>query len=337
MRKPVIHILFWLGFFFIWDRIVYFYIDNPLNRLYFSALDVSLIVAAFYIVFSWLMPIYFKKRKTGFFILALFLMAVVLSALHSFIMWLLLIHNVVPIHFNFSWTFSDLRYNRFFIALLGTLAGCIVKLAMDWVRSSKRIERMEKEKSVAELIYLKAQINPHFLFNSLNSLYAQIEAGSKDSKNTLSALSELLRFQLYDCDTDFIPVRKEIEYLKNYFTLQGIRKDNCTVEFLHDEVPGELMVAPLLLVPFIENAFKYVSDNDTAPNFIKAALKFDGGTLFFYCSNSAIPASSDDERPNKIGLNNVVRRLGLIYGDAYELETGVNDGVYDVYLKIRLK
>ena len=146
-----------------------------------------------------------------------------------------------------------------------------------------------------------------------------------------------MRFQLYDCDTDFIPVRKEIEYLKNYFTLQGIRKDNCTVEFLYDDVPGELMIAPLLLVPFIENAFKYVSDNDTAPNFIKAALKFDSGTLFFYCSNSAIPASSDDERPNKIGLNNVVRRLGLIYGDAYELETGVNDGVYDVYLKIRLK
>src|SRR6185437_7119772 len=215
MRKPVVHILFWLGFFFIWDRVVYFYIDNPLNRLYFSALDVSLIVAAFYMVFSWLMPIYLKKRKIWFFILSLFVMAAALSALHSFIMWLLLVHNVVPIHFNFSWTFKDLQYNRFFIALLGTLAGCIVKLAMDWVQSSKRIERMEKEKSVAELIYLKAQINPHFLFNSLNSLYAQIEAGSKDSKSTLSALSELLRFQLYDCDTDFIPVRKEIEYLKN--------------------------------------------------------------------------------------------------------------------------
>src|SRR6185437_4828007 len=226
-------------------------------------------------VFSWLIPIYLKKRKVWFFILSLFVMAAALSALHSFIMWLLLVHNVVPIHFNFSWTFKDLQYNRFFIALLGTLAGCIVKLAMDWVQSSKRIERMEKEKSVAELIYLKAQINPHFLFNSLNSLYAQIEAGSKDSKSTLSALSELLRFQLYDCDTDFIPVRKEIEYLKNYFTLQGIRKDNCTVEFLYDDVPGELMIAPLLLVPFIENAFKYVSDNDTAPNFIKAALKFD--------------------------------------------------------------
>jgi two-component system LytT family sensor kinase len=155
MRKPVLHILFWIGLFFIWNRIVYFYIDNPLNRIYFTALDVSLIITTFYIVFSYLMPSYFKRKRLGLFILSLFVLVIALSALHSFIMWFMLQHNVVPIHFNFYWTFKDLQYNRFFIALLGTLAGCICKLAIDWVQSSKRIERMEKEKSVAELIYLK--------------------------------------------------------------------------------------------------------------------------------------------------------------------------------------
>ncbi len=160
MRKPVIHILFWIGFFFTWNRIVYFYIDNPLNRLYFTALDVSLIITAFYIVFSYLMPLYFKSKRIGLFVVSFIILVVVLGALHSFIMLLLLRHNVMPIHFNFYWTYKDLQYNRFFIALLGTLAGCITYLAIDWVRSSKRIERMEKEKSVTELIYLKAAAQP---------------------------------------------------------------------------------------------------------------------------------------------------------------------------------
>jgi sensor histidine kinase YesM len=252
-------------------------------------------------------------------------------------MWVLLRHNVVPIHFNFYWTYRDLQYNRFFIALLGTLAGCIAKLALDWVQSSKKIESMEKEKSVAELIYLKAQINPHFLFNSLNSLYAQLEAGSKDTKSTLSALADMLKFQLYECDADFIAVEKEIEYLKNYFTLQSIRKENCVVTFDTNEVPVDLMIAPLLLIPFVENAFKYVSDNDTSPNYIKAGLKFDNNTLHFYCQNTMLPVQPAGHSNKGIGLNNVIKRLELIYGDKYELVTGINGDAYLADLKIRLK
>ena len=199
-------------------------------------------------------------------------------------------------------------------------------------------ERMEKEKSVAELIYLKSQINPHFLFNSLNSLYAQLESGSKETKNTLSALAELLRFQLYECDADRIPVHKEIEYLKNYFTLQSIRKENCEMEFLFGDVPAGLTIAPLLIVPFIENAFKYVSDYDDRPNFIKAALKFDGDTLYFHCTNTMLPVDTSNGYSNKgIGLNNVLKRLQLIYGDQYALTTSVNGDIYIVNLKIRLK
>lgn len=337
MRKPIIHILFWTGFFFTWNRIVYFYIDNPLNRLYFTALDVSLILTTSYIVFGYLMPAYFKNKRIGLLIFSLIVLVVALSALHSLIMWLMLQHNVVPIHFNFYWTYTDLQYNRFFIAVLGTLAGCICKLAIDWIQSSKRMERMEKEKSVAELIYLKAQINPHFLFNSLNSLYAQLEAGSHDAKKTLSALAQLLRFQLYECDADFIPLSKEIEYLKNYFTLQGIRKEYCSVEFDYDDVPTELMIAPLLFVPFIENAFKYVSDNDTSPNFIKAGLNIDKNTLHFFCRNTVTPNEFSAKSNTGIGLNNVIKRLQLIYGERYILDAGVNDNMYIVDLKIRLK
>jgi len=337
MRKPLVHVLFWVGFFFIWNRIVYFYIDNPVNRLYFTALDISLIITSFYIVFGFLMPRYFKKKRIVLFGILVAVLVITLSASHFFIMLFLLRHSAMPIHFNFSWTYTDMQYNRFFIALLGTLGGCITKLAIDWVQSSKRIERMEKEKSVAELIYLKSQINPHFLFNSLNSLYAQLEAGSADTKDTLSALAELLRFQLYECNADSIPVYKEIEYLKNYFTLQSIRKENCLVEFLCDDLPGNLTIAPLLLMPFVENAFKYVSDNDDKPNFIKAGLNFNNGILQFYCHNTLLPNKQEDKSPNNgIGLNNVVKRLELIYGEKYKLINGIERDIYNVDLEIWL-
>ncbi len=151
-------------------------------------------------------------------------------------------------------------------------------------------------------------------------------------------MAELLRFQLYDCDADRIPVSKEIEYLKNYFTLQSIRKENCITEFLYDDVPAELTIAPLLIVPFIENAFKYVSDYDDRPNFIKAALKFGGDTLYFHCTNTMLPFHMPNGQANKgIGLNNVVKRLQLIYGDQYTLTNSINGDIYIVDLKIRLK
>src|SRR6185312_4950186 len=188
MRKPLIHLLFWMGFFFIWNRIFYFYMGNPVNRLYFTFLDVSLIAAAFYGVFIYLMPLYLKTKRMGLFLLSLTALVVALSAFYSFIMWFILQHNVVLIHFRFYWTYKNVQDNRFFIALLGILAGFFVKLGIDRMEVSRQMERMAKEKSLAELTYLKAQINPHFLFNSLNSLYAHMEANSVNAKDTLVSL-----------------------------------------------------------------------------------------------------------------------------------------------------
>jgi len=127
MRKSLIHLLFWLAFFFIWNRLVYIYIDNTQNRLYFTLLDVSLIVSTFYVVYGYLVPAYIKKKNTGLFIGALIAVVLAFGALHAFIMLLLLRNNVVPIHFNFTWNYTDLQYNRLFIALLGTVGGCAFK------------------------------------------------------------------------------------------------------------------------------------------------------------------------------------------------------------------
>jgi len=339
MRKFLLHFLFWVIFFLMWNRIMYFYISNDLNRIYFSVLDVSMIMLAFYIIYLYIMPYYFKQKNIWVLLLSSLILIGLLSGLFSWMMWIFLQHNLVPIHFEVLWNYRDLQFNRFFIALVGILGGCFVKLAIDRLEAGKRIEVMEKEKSVAELNYLKAQLNPHFLFNSLNSLYAQMEIGSADAKGTLSSLADMLRYQLYECNSDFIPVEKELAYLKNYFNLQRIRRDNCKTELALDETQNNFLIAPLLLIPFMENAFKYVSDGDETGNFIKANISFKANKLIFNCINtidetglSLLPANDKG-----IGLMNVQKRLELIYKNRYCLQAGIVNKQYEVILTIDLK
>ena len=339
MRKFFWHFFFWVVFFLMWNQIVNFYVSDDLNRLYFSLLDVSLIVCSFYIVYLYIMPDYFRRKKIGTLILLSGILVILLAVIYAWIMGVFLHHGVVPIHFDFSWDYTDLQYNRFFVALLGVLAGCFVKLAVDRLEVGRRMEIMEKERSQAELTYLKAQINPHFLFNSLNSLYTQLELNSGEAKTTLVSIADLLRYQLYECNTDLISIAKELAYLENYFTLQNIRKDNCRAELLIGTCDENLLIAPFLLMPFIENAFKYVSDYDDQDNFIKVRINFVNSELNFYCDNTFDSKSNPQgDHINKgIGLINVKKRLELIYGNKYRLKEEMEKGVYHVSLTLNLK
>jgi hypothetical protein len=335
-RKPVVHVLFWIALFFIWNRVVYFYVTDTLNRLYFTAQDVSLVIIAFYVVFGFLMPVYFNRKRFGIFITGVLLAVAVLTGLHTIMSWYFLRHNLVPIHFDFLWTYSDLQYNRLFIALLGTLAGCVCKLAIDRIESGRKLMAMEREKAAAELTYLKAQINPHFLFNSLNSVYAQLETESPDTKQTVIALADLLRYQLYDCNIEFIALDKEIEYLRNYFMLQSIRYDNCRLDFVSEGDTIGLKIAPLILIPFVENAFKYVSDFDDRENIVSIKLKVEKNEMNFSCVNTVMADSTTKQETGGIGLNNVYKRLQLLYPGRFSLQNGLNGDSYSVQLKLKL-
>jgi two-component system, LytTR family, sensor kinase len=339
MRKMLLHLIFWIVFFLMWNRLVNFYISNNLNRVYFSVLDVSLIVSAFYIIYLYVMPDYLRRKRIGRLIGLSILLTILLAGIHSWIMGVFLHHGLMPINFHFSWDYTDMQYNRFFIALIGVLGGCFVKLAIDRLEVGRKMEIMEKEKSKAELTYLKAQINPHFLFNSLNSLYAQLELNPEGARGTLVSIADLLRYQLYECNTDFILVEKELNYLNNYFNLQKIRNDNCTAIFDIEGDPDKLMIAPLLLIPFVENAFKYVSDYDNQENYIKARIDIVNSELNFYCINT-FDAASSRQRGNMnkgIGLINVKKRLELIYSNHFSLKEEDNNGSYQVALTLNLK
>jgi len=225
-----------------------------------------------------------------------------------------------------------MQYNRFFMAFLGMLAGTFVKLALDRFVLQRNLARLEKERSEAELTYLKSQLNPHFLFNSLNSLYSQLELGTGDPKQTLSALADMLRYQLYDSGQELASLNKELGYLADYIALQKLRLDNCAVTYV---VTGDIEgqeIAPLLLITFVENAFKHVSDNLTE-NFIDISVRINEGQLDFNCQNSYEVSAAI----KGIGLDNVRKRLLLIYGEHQQLRIKEGNNIYTVELSLCLK
>lgn len=331
MRKIFIHSLLWIVFFLIWDRLLYFYVSNLQNRLYFLALDIALIVTAFYLIYGYLMPGYFRHKSLLRLLLSGVLLVLILAGGYAWLMGQFLNYSLMPIRFNFSWTYLDLQYNRLFIATLGVIGGGFVALIADRLTVGKKIIQLEKEQAAAELTYLKAQLNPHFLFNSLNSLYTQLEFNVEGAKDTLSLLADLLRYQLYDCNAEKISLEKEIAYLKSYIGLQQLRQDNCQIEMKVDGFIEGLYIPPLLLIPFVENAFKHISDSDD--NWICVEMKTNGKNFDFCCSNTFMPQVRTS---SGIGLENVKKRLGLYYGNNYMLSICVKNNVFEVKLSLSL-
>jgi LytS/YehU family sensor histidine kinase len=186
-----------------------------------------------------------------------------------------------------------------------------------------------------ELALIKAQINPHFLFNTINNIDALIKRDASAASDYLNKLSDIMRFMLYESKTEKIPLTKEISYIDKYIELQKIRTSNAN--FVKYEVQGDLTtiaIEPMLLIPFIENAFKH-SENKKIREAIKIMIKNHEGKLYFECVN----AYSDNQKaPSQGGLGNelIQRRLELLYPNKHNFEVTNSDGYYRVRLKIDL-
>jgi LytS/YehU family sensor histidine kinase len=216
------------------------------------------------------------------------------------------------------------------------IAGAAVKLMIDYSRLQQRMAETAKEKAEAELNFLKSQINPHFLFNSLNSVYFLIDKNNAEARRSLHKFSDMLRYQLYEVNGARIPVEKEISYLKDYVDLQTLRKDDrYSVTFNYSPQVTGFSIEPLLLIPFVENAFKHVSSHPDKSNFVKLELSRSNGQFIFSAENSKETAKTTDLYSG-IGLNNVKRRLELLYPEKHELNIVDENGVYKVDLKLKI-
>lgn len=237
---------------------------------------------------------------------------------------------------------SDIPLMALPLLLMDTLTSAIIillisgfiKLANSLLISEKQKKILETERLNAELNFLKLQINPHFLFNTLNSIYSQAHLKSEQTEYSILKFSQIMRYVLYDTGTEKISLKKDLEYVSNYIDLQKLRlSKNVTVKYDVKGHTDHLLIAPLLLITYIENAFKH-GVSYTIPSEIRIGIEVIGNTLLFTVSN-AITAARQTGREG-VGLINARRRLDVLYPGRYMLDVVDNQSLYIVNLKIEL-
>jgi hypothetical protein len=240
---------------------------------------------------------------------------------------------------------SDMFYNplgqnnlQFVFALFFFyMASVVAFFAEQTVRSERRRREIEREKANAELAYLKQQINPHFLFNTLNSIYSYTIGVSNEASDAVLKLSSILRYMLYETNRDRVPLSDELAVLDNYIDLQRLRiTDKTQIDVL---VTGDThlhRIEPMLLIPIIENAFKYGVDS-VEPSFVRIEIESAGSRFTFRVSNKVVRRNDGDTSNSGIGLKNIRRRLELIYGPGrYTMNVQEKGGIFSVTLQLNL-
>jgi sensor histidine kinase YesM len=227
-------------------------------------------------------------------------------------------------------------FPNFFVLSTST----IVKITIDWYTNIREKQQLMTETMQSELRFLKSQINPHFLFNTLNSLYALTLKKSDLAPDIVLKLSEMMRYMLYECNEKWVPLRKEVNYIANYLELERIRQSNrVDINF---EVVGNVSdqkIAPLMFIPFIENCFKHGLGNQISKGFVDIRLAVRSGDLDLRIENSKAEAMPKQLHPRSggIGLVNVRRRLDLLYPGRYKLTVDDAPTTYTVNLHLKLE
>ena len=228
-----------------------------------------------------------------------------------------------------------LRKSATFALLMLFMSG-FIKIALEWFKSEKQKEALKVANLNAELKFLKSQINPHFLFNSLNTIYSLAHRRSPETEHALVKLSTILRYMIYQSNGDKVMLENELRYLQDYIDIQRLRMArNIPVEFKVEGDPAGLEIAPMLLIPFVENAFKHgISYTESA--FINISLEIEkNGTLHLIVRNSLFKQRVSEK--GGVGLNNVLKRLSLLYTDAHTITVREHGDEFIADLKIALK
>jgi hypothetical protein len=210
-----------------------------------------------------------------------------------------------------------------------------IRVINQWLRSEQRNKEIANEKLKAELSFLKAQINPHFLFNTLNNIYALASAQSEHTAAAVMKLSSIMRYVLTEARNDLVPLEKEIQFTSHYIELQKMRlTDKTIIDFAIRGEPLGRQIAPLLLLPFVENAFKYgISTRERSP--INILLEIKNDSLYFsICNHKHLSTALRVSDNTGIGISNTKRRLDLFYEDRYSLNIEDKNNEFIVHLKI---
>lgn len=219
-----------------------------------------------------------------------------------------------------------------------TIILCGFKLAWDIIRKQMQVEELKMTVQESELKFLKSQINPHFLFNNLNNLYAHALENSPKTPEIILEMSSVLRYMLYECSKKYVSLNNELQQLENFIRLYEMQiegRGKVTFEKINTEKSGQL-IAPLILMVFVENAFKHSAVNQTEGIEIKIRTEIKGDQLLFTCQNTTEANQNAAPETGGIGLENVRKRLEFLYPGAHLLHIAEEAGLYRVDLKINL-
>jgi two-component system, LytTR family, sensor kinase len=336
IRFRILHIVYWAFIFLslIHEREERF--NEPFNKhLPDAIISTGTIIVCVYTIIYLLVPRLLRKNRVALFILAsisaIALTAVVYALLLNF-------YNIYeegkPLR-----NMPILAISHLIETFVNSSIFLAATLTFYWFQNDRKAQRTEKEKLEAELNYLKAQFNPHFLFNALNSIYILIDMDKKAAADTLLKFSDLLRYQLYDCAGKNISAASELSFLKDYVELETLRHGEF-VEVNYD-LPENIpyfSIEPYLLIPFVENAFKHVSKSPGRNNRIIIKAEVEKKSFHFNVINT-YEQNCNEQIPKigGIGLQNVRRRLELLYPGNHSLEIDESDGVYSINLMIYAK
>lgn len=293
-------------------------------------LELSTVVPLFYLITLVLIPYVFKKKGVWYFFGYLFILNILFLGIQYLLNTTLLAFEG-PIR-------DGLNLKGFFPLIMISGIASTYGLLLEFIERESKIEDLRNEQMRSELSFLRSQISPHFIFNILNSIVYLIRTkADKKAEEVTIRLSSLMRYMLYDSDQSMVPLDREVEYVQNYIDLQRMRfEDDVQINFHVIGTVDGSMIEPMLLIPFVENAFKHGVGFVRDP-FIQVNLSFEKGVLDFQVENKIGKLLEDQkDESSGIGLKNVSRRLELLYPNKHQIEIKQNEALFKVHLNMVL-
>jgi sensor histidine kinase YesM len=332
-RRPVYHSLFWLV---LYGTMVGTSLRQgiPLQTtLCNETIQAIFFAALVYFNLLFLIPNYLAKHAFIYFGLVLAACAIV-TPIEVLVLYL--VYSGAP---EIQDNVRDQQFSIYLVNVFVTLLATVLRVVMDWWRYQNEKQVLMTQTMQSELRFLKSQINPHFLFNTLNNLYALTLKKSDKAPEIVLKLAEIMRYMLYECNERRVHLSKEIHYLYNYLDLERLRQPkDADIRFVVEGHVSEQLVAPLLFVPFVENSFKHGLNHLTNGGFVRLRLSVQGEDLEFFIENSKVEQMPRPSHPRSggIGLTNVRQRLQMLYPDNYDLEISEEPHRYAVTLRLKM-
>ena len=290
-------------------------------------------IAIYYFNSEYLIPKYLERNTVWTYVGLLITLAIVVTPIKTFILY----QKFANFPSDQDYLVTNQPY-LYLISLITAGVSTIVKITSDWVKHTSVQKDLETRTIQSELNFLKSQINPHFLFNTLNSLYALTLKKSDEAPEVVIKLSEMMRYMLYECNEKNVLLSKEVAYIHNYLSLEKLRHKHMDIKFDVEGTVGDLKVSPLIFIAFIENAFKHGASNLISPGFVHIHIHLENDELNLFVENSKAQEmpTMEHKRNGGIGLVNVKKRLAILYHESYHLDIYDNPNTYAVNLWMKL-